>query len=208
MFGITYDTTITISYLIQSIFQHIELLNVPYKKSKPLNSYYEYNCKTGFVSCIHGEKLNRYLRCIGNDKKATIVYFMSLCEQKRKNHLGCYACYKNYFNRISADMAFKIGGKAKKNSPGYQSYYSENDLKSLQLKIPNVDAIIKQAHVLRNANPLSHTLAGLIDDNGTSPNLENAKRNLNSLIDQYSRMKGIQLRIHLKEKNTVSCILL
>ena len=187
----SYDTTIAISYLIQSKFQHIDLLDVLYEKSKPLYSYYEYNCKTSFVRRTHGEKPNRYLRCIGNDKKATFLYFLSLCEQKRSNHLGSYAYYKNFFDRISADMAYKTGGKAKKNGPSYQSYYHEKDFKSLYSGIVNADAIIKQAHNLRNANPLSHSSAGLIDDNSTSKNLENAKRNLDSLIDQYSQMKGI-----------------
>ena len=187
----SYDTTIAISYLIQSKFQHIELLDVLYDKSKPLYAYYEYNCKISFVRRAHREKPNRYLRCIGKDKKATFLYFLSLCEQKRSNHLGSYAYYKNFFDRISADMAYQTGGKAKKNGPSYQSYYHKNDFKDLYSGITNADAIIKQAHDLRDANPLSHSSAGLIDDNSTSQNLENAKRNLDSLIDQYSQMKGI-----------------
>jgi len=187
----SYDTTIAISYLIQSKFQHIDLLDVLYEKSKHLYAYYEYNCKTGFIGRTHREKPNRYLRCIGNDKKATFLYFMSLCEQKRSNHLGSYAFFKTFFDRISADMAYQTGGRAKKNGPSYQSYYHDKAFKALYSGIVNADAIIKQAHDLRNANPLSHSSAGLIDDNNTSQNIENAKRNLDSLIDQYSQMKGI-----------------
>jgi len=187
----SYDTTIAISYLIQSKFQHIDLLDVLYEKSKHLYAYYEYNCKTGFIGRTHREKPNRYLRCIGNDKKATFLYFMSLCEQKRSNHLGSYAFFKTFFDRISADMAYQTGGRAKKNGPSYQSYYHDKAFKALYSGIVNADAIIKQAHDLRNANPLSHSSAGLIDDNSTSQNIENAKRNLDSLIDQYSQMKGI-----------------
>ena len=187
----SYDTTIAISYLIQSKFQHIDLLDVLYEKSKPLYAYYEYNCKASFVRRIHREKPNRYLRCVGNDKKATFLYFLSLCEQKRSNHLGSYAYYKTFFDRISADMAFKTGGTAKKKGPSYHSYYQAKDFKALYSGIANADAIIKQAHDLRNANPLSHSTAGLIDDNSTSQNLENAKRNLDSLIDQYSKATGI-----------------
>jgi len=187
----SYDTTIAISYLIQSKFQHIDLLDVLYEKSKHLYAYYEYNCKTGFIGRTHREKPNRYLRCIGNDKKATFLYFMSLCEQKRSNHLGSYAFFKTFFDRISADMAYQTGGRAKKNGPSYQSYYHDKAFKALYSGIVNADAIIKQAHDLRNANPLSHSSAGLIDDNSTSQNIENVKRNLDSLIDQYSQMKGI-----------------
>ena len=187
----SYDTTIAISYLIQSKFQHIDLLDVLYEKSKSLYAYYEYNCKARFIRCTNREKPNRYLRCIGKDKKATFLYFLSLCEQKRSNHLGSFAYYKTFFDRISADMAYQTGGKTKKNRPSYQSYYHEKDFKSVYSGIANADAIIKQAHDLRNANPLSHSSAGLIDDNSTSKNLNNAKRNLDSLINQYSQMKGI-----------------
>ena len=187
----SYDTTIAISYLIQSKFQHIDLLDVLYEKSKSLYAYYEYNCKARFIRCTNREKPNRYLRCIGKDKKATFLYFLSLCEQKRSNHLGSFAYYKTFFDRISADMAYQTGEKSKKNGPSYQSYYHEKDFKSLYSGIANADAIIKQAHDLRNANPLSHSSAGLIDDNSTSKNLNNAKRNLDSLINQYSQMKGI-----------------
>ena len=187
----SYDTTIAISYLIQSKFQHIELLDVLYEKSQPLYAYYEYNCKTSFVRRTHREKPNRYIRCIGNDKKATFLYFLSLCEKKRSNHLGSYAYYKTFFDRISADMAYQTGGMAKKNGPSYASYYRDKHFKALYSGIENADAIIDQAHFLRNANPLSHSSAGLIDNNSTSQNLENAKRNLDSLIDQYSQMKGI-----------------
>ena len=169
----------------------IDLLDVLYEKSKPLYAYYEYNCKTSFVRRIRREKPNRYLRCIGNDTKATFLYFLSLCERKRSNHLGSYAYYKTFFDRISADMAFQTGGKTKKNGPSYQSYYREKDFKDLYSGLPNVEAIIKQDHDLRNANPLLHSSAGLIDDNSTSQNLVNAKRNLDTLIDQYSQMKGI-----------------
>ena len=41
--------------------------------------------------------------------KATFLYFMSLCEKNRSNYLSSYAYYKNFFDRISADMAFKSG---------------------------------------------------------------------------------------------------
>ena len=187
----SYDTTIAIAYLIQSKFQHIDLLDVLYEKSELLYAYYEYNCKSSFVRCIRKEKPNRYLRCIGDDTKATYLYFLNLCEKKRSNHLGSYAYYKTFFDRISADMAYLTGGKAKKNKPSYQSYYHIKDFQELYSGIVNANAIIKQAHDLRNANPLSHSSAGLIDDDSTSQNLENAKRNLDSLIDQFSKMKGI-----------------
>lgn len=187
----SYDTTIAIAYLIQSKFQHIDLLEVLREKSASLYRYYEYNCKNSFINCVRREKPNRYLRCIDNDTKAAFLYFLSLCEQKRFNQLSSYAYYKNFFDRISADMAFQTGGKSKKNSPSYQSYFRKRDFKCLYSGIENADTIINQAHDLRNANPLSHSSAGLIDDNNTSKNLEKSKCSLDSLIDQYSQMNGI-----------------
>ena len=187
----SYDTSIAIAYLTQSKFQHIDLLGILKKNSKPLYAYYECNCKNSFIKCIHSEKPNRYLRSIGRDTKATFLYFLSLCEQKKSNHLSSYAYYKNFFDRITADMAFQTGGKAKKNGPSYKSYYHEKDIKSLYSGIRNADSIIEQAHSLRNENPLSHSSAGLIDDNSSSKNLENAKRDLDSLINQYSKEKGL-----------------
>ena len=187
----SYDTTIAIAYLTQSKFRHIDLLDILYEKSKPLYLYYEYNCKGSFVRSIRSDKPNRYLRCIKGDKKAAFLYFLSLCEQKKSNHLGSYAYYKNFFDRISADMAYQTGGPSKKNGPSYHSYYQKKAFKLLYSEVINAEAIIEQAHDLRNANPLSHSSAGLIDDNSTSQNLENAKRNLDSLINQYSKMKGL-----------------
>lgn len=187
----SYDTTIAIAYLTHSKFQHIDLLSILYEKCKPLYAYYEYNCKTSFIRHTRKEKPNRYLRCIGRDKKAAFLYFLSLCEEKRKNHLGSYAYYKSFFDRVSADMAFKTGKQSKKNGPSYQSYYKDKHLIALYAEIENAKAIIEQTQKLRHANPLIHSSAGLITDNTTSQSLENAKCNLDSLIDQYSKVKRI-----------------
>lgn len=187
----SYDTTIAIAYLIQSKFQHIDLLDVLYDKCKELYDFYYNNCRKSFTRYLRKKKPNRYIRCIGKDRKATYLYFLSLCEQKKMNHLASYAYYKTFFDRITADMSYVTGGKVKKNGPSYHSFYHENDFKKFYSGLANAESILEQAHKLRNANPLSHSSAGLIDDDSTSQNLENAKRNLDSLIDQYSLEKGI-----------------
>ena len=52
-----------------------------------------------------------------------------------------------------------------------------------------MDSNLKRTIMLENyQNP---TNKGLIDDDSTSRNLKNAKRNLDSLIDQFSKMKNI-----------------
>ena len=182
----SYDTTIAIAYLIQSKFQHIDLLNVIYSNSLDLYSYYYHGCKTSFVCQTRNEKFNRYLRCIEGDSKAAFLYFMSLCEKNRANYLGTYAYYKNFFDRISADMAFKAGVDPKYKKVNYNGYYKEGAFKRLYAGITDCDAIIEKAHELRNANPLSHSSAGLIEKDSTSKDLMNIQIDLDSLIDQYS----------------------
>lgn len=182
----SYDTTIAIAYLIQSKFQHIDLLNVIYANSPDLYSFYYHGCKTSFVCQTRNEKFNRYLRCIEGDSKAAFLYFMSLCEKNRANYLGAYAHYKNFFDRISADMAFKAGVDPKCKKVNYNGYYKEGAFKRLYAGITDCDAIIEKAHELRNANPLSHSSAGLIEKDSTSKDLMNIQIDLDSLIDQYS----------------------
>ena len=182
----SYDTTIAIAYLIQSKFQHIDLLNVIHANSPDLYSYYYYGCKTSFICQIRNDKYNRYLRCIEGDTKATFLYFMSLCEKNRANYLGAYAYYKNFFDRISADMAFKTGKNPRRKKPNYNGYYQEKDLLSLYIGISNSESVIKQAHKLRNANPLSHSSSELIDKDNTSKDLMDIQKDLDSLIEKYS----------------------
>ncbi len=182
----SYDTTIAIAYLIQSKFQHIDLLNVIYANSRDLYSYYFYGCKTSFICQVKNEKYNRYLRCIENDSKAAFLYFMSLCEENRTNYLGSYAYFKNFFDRISADMAFKAGIDPKCKKPNYNGYYKEGAFKSLYAGITDCKLIIEKAHKLRNENPLSHSSAGLIDNDSSSEDLMSTKQELDRLINQYA----------------------
>lgn len=182
----SYDTTIAIAYLIQSKFQHIDLLDVIHTNCPDLYSYYYYGCKTSFICQTRNEKFNRYLRSIEGDSKAAFLYFMSLCEKNRANYLGAYAYYKNFFDRISADMAFKAGVDPKCKKVNYNGYYKEGAFKRLYAGITDCDAIIEKAHELRNANPLSHSSAGLIEKDSTSKDLMNIQIDLDSLIDQYS----------------------
>jgi AbiA family abortive infection protein len=187
----SYDTTIAIAYLIQSKFQHIDLLNVIHTNSPDLYSYYYYGCKASFICQVKNEKFNRYLRCIENDSKAAFLFFMSLCEKNRANYLGAYAYYKNFFDRISADMAFKAGEDPGSRKPNYKGYYHEGDFKRLYHGIPDSESVIKQAHKLRNANPLSHSSAGLIDSDSSSEDLKDTQVKLDQLIHLYAVNKHL-----------------
>ena len=186
----SYDTTIAIAYLIQSKFQHIDLLDILYQKDSDLYAYYEYSCKRSFLSQLGFRKWDKYNQCVQNDQKAIFLYFMSLCESNRNNNLGAYAYYKNFFDRISADMAF-LSGIDKEKRPNYRKYYNEGILRSLYNEIYNSNSIIKKAHKLRNENPLSHASAGLIDGNISSSDLKQTEHDLDNLIDQYIIMNRL-----------------
>ena len=116
---------------------------------------------------------------------------MSLCEINRANYLGAYAYYKNFFDRISADMAFKAGEDPCCEKPNYKKYYTEKVFKTLYAGITDSDVIIKKAHKLRNNNPLSHSSAGLIDSDSSSKDLVESQRDLDSLLNQYAVQKGL-----------------
>ena len=187
----SYDTTIAIAYLIQSKFQHIDLLDVINENCPDLYAYYFYNCRTSFVNQVRHVKWGRYLRCINGDKKAIFLYFMNLCEQNRANYLGAYAYYKNFFDRISADMAFLAGVNQDFQEPNYNKYYKEPTLKALYDGIDGSGDIIRTAHKLRNANPLSHSSAGLIDSDSSSADLMDIREKLDRLICRYAIQKHL-----------------
>ncbi len=180
----SYDTTIAIAYLIQSKFQHLDLLKIIHEKNPNLYAYYEYCCKISFLSQVRDQKWNRYVLCVQNDQKAIFLYFMSLCEKNRNNYLGTYAYYKNFFDRISADMAF-LRGIDNGKRPNYKKYYKEENFKKMYDGIANSESILHNAHNLRNRNPLSHASAELIDANTSSSDLTKAESDLDFLINQY-----------------------
>lgn len=104
----SYDTSIAISYLIQSEFRHIDLLKVLYKNCSHLGTYCHYCCENRFLFTLSDKKVNNYIQIIKNDWKAYFLYFMYWVEKNRHNSLAEYAFYKNYFDRFTADLAFFI----------------------------------------------------------------------------------------------------
>ena len=106
-------------------------------------------------------------------------------ERKRHNSLAEYAFYKNYFDRFTADLSFFYKCDPNCKKPNYKGFYKENAFQTFYKKIPGSTDIIRQAHELRNANPLSHSSAGLIDKSTSSQDLNKCIEKLNSLIESY-----------------------
>ena len=181
----TYDTSIAISYLIQSAFRHIDLLKVLNKNSKSLEDYYKYCCKTSFVVLLRNKRFNDYVKVIDSDWKAYFLYFMYLIEKQRHDVLAEFAFFKNFFDRFNADLDFFCGKDSKSKKPNYNGFYQESAAKKLYKEIPGSDKIIREAHKLRNSNPLSHASAELIDSKSTSKDLKNSINDLISIINEY-----------------------
>lgn len=181
----SYDTTIAISYLIQREFRHIDLLDVLYRRHTRLYEYYHKNCKMNFVDCFNVKRINTFCEIISGDKKAHYLYFMYLCEMKRENYMAAFAYFKNYFDRITADMAFVFKPQQRLKQPNYNAFYDDKSLISFYKGISNSREIIKKAHDLRNSNPLSHASSELLDNENTSEDLKQVIKELTYLIYEF-----------------------
>lgn len=181
----SYDTTIAISYLIQSDFKHIDLLEILSKQHPELYRYYYHNCKSSFLNCFTLERVNKLSEVIAKDNKAHYLYFMYLCEIKRENYMAAFAYFKNFFDRVTADLDFTYNRDPRAKEPNYKGFYKENTFISFYSVIEGSEAIIKTAHKLRNANPLSHSSSELIDSESTTDDLKQNINNLTKLIFRY-----------------------
>ena len=112
-----------------------------------------------------------------------IIY--TLLIRTGKHTLAEYAFYKNYFDRFTADLAFYYNYESTCKKPNYKGFYKEQTFKTFYKEIVGAEEIIKRAHELRNANPMSHSSAGLIDKSTTSNDIKRCIEDLNSLIDNY-----------------------
>lgn len=181
----SYDTTIAISYLIQSKFRHIDLLDILSERHPNLYGYYFYHCKSSTIHCFDSRKVKKLAVIIAQDSKAHYLYFMYLCEMKRANYMAAFAYYKNFFDRVTADLDFVAGNDPKLKKPNYKGFYKEKTFIDFYSSISDSKKVIEVAHKLRNANPLSHSSSELLDSNDTSDDLCKSIKALSALIYGY-----------------------
>lgn len=183
----SFDTSVAIAYLIQSKFQHIDLLDKIRVKAPKLYSYYLFFCKRSIMFQLENEeKSERYLTGMKKDQKTAFLYFMYLCEKNRYGHLASYAYYKSFFDRISANMAFLSGKDEESKKPNYNKYYQKKYLRELYADVRESEKIINKAQSFRNKNPLIHASSELLENNNSSKELKEMEKNLDYLIDSYS----------------------
>lgn len=182
----SYDTTIAISYLIQSKFQHIDLLNILAERHRNLYDFYSHYCKSSTIHCFESWEINKLAEMIARDGKAHYLYFMYLCEMKRENYMIAFAYFKSFFDRVTADFDFVAGNDPKLKKPNYNGFYGETALKKVYSDIDNSENTIRNAQKkLRHANPLIHSSSELLNRNSTSADLCQSINALSTLVYGY-----------------------
>lgn len=150
-----------------------------------LYDYYFYHCKNSTIRCFDLWRVKKLAKVIAQDSKAHYLYFMYLCEMKRANYMAAFAYYKNYFDRVTADLDFAAGNDPRLKKPNYNMFYREGTLIRFYSGIDDSKTVIEKAHKLRNANPLSHASSELLDSNNTSKDLCESIKALSALIYGY-----------------------
>jgi len=183
-----YDTSLAINYLLQRNFNHADLLSILKDEEESVYSYYMLFCKSSFMVALDQSK-QKYIEKFGTsifyeqDDKLFFLYFMYMVEIKKNNYLSAFAYYKNFFDRISAHLAYTINGNQAKGKPNYKEYYKEGAFRHLYAGITDANEIIEKAHGIRNSNPLSHSSAELVDNNNTVIDILNCIERLSYLIE-------------------------
>ena len=190
----TYDTSIAVHYLIQRGFEHSDLINVLGENESDLKNFYDYFCKNSFMKTFEN-KINKVINksisiITGKEKEKKKTYFLYLMykvEKEKNNTLSEFNFFKNYFDRVTAHLEFKYSSEKLKN-PNFRKFYKEQELCKFYNCIDCSKDVLEKAHNIRNANPLSHASAELLEKYTT----EEIKRNiedLNGLIECYIENK-------------------
>jgi hypothetical protein len=95
--------------------------------------------------------------------------------------MAAYAYYKNYFDRVTADIDYKNGTSPKLKKPNYKGFYKEGPIKKVYSGITDSDSIIEKAHLIRNSNPLSHSSSDMLEKY-SSTQIQNTIEDLSQLI--------------------------
>lgn len=181
-------TYISLIYLFNSQFKHIDLLKIVKEKDAILYNYIIKYCKSSW-----------HFRCFSSNNRKFVtkaylkqsnLYYLSLMyiyELKNSNYLNAYAYYKNYFDVMTAHLAHRLNTKGKFS---IESYYKEKDLKKFYIaalpkeeKFIN-DTLSKTANY-RNGNPVCHGSCQMLDSvNQTDLLLKNIS-DLNIILDKY-----------------------
>lgn len=183
-----YDISIAITYLVQRGFCHSDLLSALSEEAPELYKYYVSNCKASFVKRFYKKESIRTLgKVISDDWKTSYLYFMYYTEKAKNNNLTAYAYFKNFFDRVTADLDHvnKIFIGESERRPNYNGFFKEKALCDFYKDINGSAEIIKKAHKLRNENPVSHSSARIIENNSTTTDIYQTIKDLENIIHRY-----------------------
>lgn len=183
-----YDTSIAVTYLVQRGFCHSDLLSVLSEEAPELYKYYVNNCKASFVEQFDKkESIKTLCKVISNDWKTYYLYFMYYTEKSMNNNLTAYAYFKNFFDRVTADLDHinKIFRGVSEKRPNYRGFYKEKAFCDFYKDIEGSTEIIEKAHKLRNENPVSHSSARIIENNSTTIDIYQTIKDLENILHRY-----------------------
>lgn len=173
-----YDVIAVVTYLTHRRSNKKNLFSGIAYKNKNLANYLDLGYSGNVKSLVGSQAINNLIEAANHDWIVYYLNFESRVEFTKNNTLTCYAFFKNYFDRMTAIIKFHFnkhpdGRKKPLTEPDYNHYYHEKDLKSTYSVISEKNNnIIKNANKLRNANPVSHARAGLLNSFDNPQNIK------------------------------------
>lgn len=177
----SYDTQVSINYLLKRGFRHEDLLDAIKEKEKSLYEYISVYCNSTSLLSLDNKAFEKLGVVTMSDKKSHIIYFMYLCENSRKNYMVAYAYYKSFFDRSSADLDRYI---KKSDKADYKKFYRQSDLNNFYKEFKESTEIIKNSQNLRHNNPLVHGSSELLDKENPSEEILKTINDLQKLINK------------------------
>lgn len=176
----SYDTQVSINYLLKRGFRHEDLLTAIKEKEKSLYEYISVYCNSASLLPLDNKGFEKLGVVTMSDKKSHIIYFMYLCENSRKNYMVAYAYYKSFFDRFSADLDRYI---KKSSKADYKKFYKQRYLENFYKEFKESKEIIRNAQNLRHNNPLVHGSSELLDKENPSEEILKIINKLQNLIN-------------------------
>lgn len=193
------DEIILIEYLVQRKFNHKDLMTILKTDDHGIKEYIKAYQTSDFIKSLEKNKVIFYTNqkevypLISKDTILNFIYFRAKYFESLDLVLESFAYYKNYFDRFVAHAMFCTGIDSGRK-PNYKLYYTEgkliDGLKQLNfLSSDEITKIINEAHKIRNSNPVSHSSAGLLQNEDFSRyRVKSSLNDLKIIIEQLSTL--------------------
>ena len=146
--------------------------------------YYTLYCKASFLNGFNSLETKKVCILIENDEIAYYLFLLFLSETKKGNAMNAFAYFKNFFDRVTADIDFACNSHNKR-CPHYNKFYKEKSIKEFYASVSGSDEVVTRAHKLRNSNPVSHSSAELLANNDSTKELYVCVKDLLKILKEY-----------------------